>query len=302
MKKAKDPYFEKFKAEQERKRQKKQNAEDMQKKYGIETGEFLMHKWLVAPYCDGPMEVSVTLRHMTRDMSVGNVTRHVKKVKCKDMKAGVNVNIMGFNAFVHMPTPEYVDITCFERIYRVENETRVETDAVAIDNPYLSWEEVSFIFDYHHYSVYDRALKGVEVIRDWYRGVHPELNAKAIEIMKADVFKDLDILLDDEHMLELTLAKGLLQSCDNWGTMEIVDDGPIKSRIYLAILWKTYNYDEFWQVMMMAAKTNLLSSIIEEEHLDLVYDTCKLCIRKNENEYAKELLKMLIKQYPERWQ
>ncbi len=244
----------------------KENARRRVETEGFQSAPFDEKFWKIGPYCEGPTELTIAVKEMTRDMSVGSTERYYAKVKCNDMeKGGVGVSIRRQYIRVHEPNEDSIDVTWMGNNYRIKLESFVETETYNVPNPHITWEEVGLTFDYHHYTLYDRAMRAAEVVGSWFRGEgYQELSEADIEEIKNEAREDLATLKQAEKMYELELLLGLLWSCVNWDTLVLTNAPQFRRYMERAIDWNTYRKDEFWHAIILAMKSNPLSEIISD--------------------------------------
>lgn len=169
--------------------------------------------------------IGLTYNHSTMDMSVANSSQRQRMIILTGVKKFPieSENWCGCGKTqINEVTDQYVDLTWRGRNYKAFLRDSLQTGTVYLDNPYLSREEVSMVYEYSEVD----ALKGAIGLFNDTRIEHKEspstIGSNYDEDARHYVLTLLMYAIENGYKM-LYPSYALLSACRNWSSLTITD-------------------------------------------------------------------------------
>ncbi len=233
-------------------------------------------KWRINTASTGPLELRVVAYVVTPE---GETPTYIDSPF--DALDGKIIEVGGETVKVAECTHNLVSLVWRDQTYIVEVNATITTDAVNREG-----DSVRMEFDYHHDTIYDRAVSGINEVYE----IHKESTSSFIsETVKQeeDVLATLGHLIAVEGLVEFRLYRALLDSCNNWSTLVIARISEFKRAFAIAVDEDDFEYDFAWDTLELAAQNNNPQYFMDD--MDKYYDFLATAT-ENGNDVALDIM------------
>lgn len=237
-------------------------------------------------------ELRLFYEHRTMDMSVGGGYSSDMIIPLSEIRKGetLNTDVLGCGRIVVADvSEERLVLNWCSTDYEVNLDTSVKTRSYAVDNPYLSYEEVYLRFEYKYVSVEVILSETFDRITEYHsrmkRPAYPETARQ--QMLALGLLKELC-----KHDVEWYVPLAVLSAADNWADVRLARPYIFRNLLFEGVRHGALSPDNkfAWHWIEIAARENDPAEFMDDRQR-----FCDLLRRAAEagNEEASQILETL---------